>query len=237
MSHELFILTLTAASVGLVHTVLGPDHYIPFIAMAKAGNWSKVKTVWITTLCGIGHVFSSVVLGLLGIAFGVLVSHLQFIESVRGEIAGWLLMSFGFIYMIWGIRRAIRNKPHTHIHLHPGGVIHEHKHTHTENHIHVHQAEKKPNLTPWILFTIFVFGPCEPLIPILMYPAATKSTFGLIIVTVVFAIVTIGAMLTIVMIALKGINLIPMNKLERFTHALAGGLIFFSGIAVTVLGL
>ena len=237
MSDDLLILTLTAASIGFVHTILGPDHYIPFIAMAKAGKWSKFKTTWITALCGVGHVLSSVVLGLIGIALGVMVSNLQAIESFRGEIAGWLLLSFGFIYMIWGIRRAYRNKPHTHLHLHSDGTAHEHKHAHFESHVHVHQDSKKPNMTPWILFTIFVFGPCEPLIPILMYPAATKSTFGLILVTTVFAIVTISAMLTIVLIALKGINLIPMNSLERYTHALAGGLIFFSGIAITFLGL
>ena len=237
MSDDLLILTLTAASIGFVHTILGPDHYIPFIAMAKAGKWSKFKTTWITALCGVGHVLSSVVLGLIGIALGVMVSNLQAIESFRGEIAGWLLLSFGFIYMIWGIRRAYRNKPHTHLHLHSDGTAHEHKHAHFESHVHVHQDSKKPNMTPWILFTIFVFGPCEPLIPILMYPAATKSTFGLILVTTVFAIVTISAMLTIVLIALKGINLITMNSLERYTHALAGGLIFFSGIAITFLGL
>lgn len=60
MSQELTILTITAASIGLFHTLLGPDHYLPFIVMAKAGKWSLFKTAWVTFLCGIGHVGSSI---------------------------------------------------------------------------------------------------------------------------------------------------------------------------------
>jgi nickel/cobalt transporter (NicO) family protein len=205
--------------------------------MAKAGKWSTTRTTWVTIACGIGHVLSSVVLGLIGIALGIVVSNLEFIESTRGEIAGWLLLSFGFVYLIWGIRRAYKNKPHTHIHLHSDGTKHEHVHTHTNEHTHVHETEKKPNLTPWVLFTIFIFGPCEPLIPILMYPAATESTFGLVVVTIVFSLVTIGTMLAVVLAVLRGIEFLPMKKMERYTHAIAGGFVFFSGVAIIFLGL
>jgi nickel/cobalt exporter len=76
MNSELEILLITAASIGFFHTIVGPDHYLPFIVMAKSGNWSKTKTVWVTTLCGVGHVLSSVVLGLAGVAFGIAVSKL-----------------------------------------------------------------------------------------------------------------------------------------------------------------
>jgi len=36
MSHDLAILTITAASLGLVHTLLGPDHYLPFVVLPFA---------------------------------------------------------------------------------------------------------------------------------------------------------------------------------------------------------
>lgn len=36
MTQELGILLITAVSIGFFHTLLGPDHYVPFIAMAKA---------------------------------------------------------------------------------------------------------------------------------------------------------------------------------------------------------
>ena len=238
MSQELLILTITAASLGFIHTVLGPDHYIPFIAMAKSGNWSTVKTTWITIVCGIGHVLSSVLIGAIGIALGVAVGKLEVIESTRGEIAGWLLMSFGLIYLIWGLKKAYLNKPHTHYHAHSDGDVHVHKHVHLDEHAHAHEKENKSkSLTPWILFTIFVFGPCEVLIPLLMYPAVTESTFGLVVVTGVFGIITIATMLTIVLVSLYGIKFIGMGKLEKFTHAIAGATILFCGVAIKFLGL
>lgn len=237
MSKELLLLTLTAASLGFFHTLFGPDHYLPFIVMAKARNWSMVKTSWITFLCGAGHILSSVFLGMSGIALGIAVNNLVAVESFRGEIAAWMLSGFGLMYMIWGIRKAIRNKPHTHFHLHLKGEEHSHQHTHHEEHLHVHQKEGVKSLTPWILFTIFVFGPCEPLIPILMYPAATESIWSVVWIASVFGLVTIGSMLTIVLVSSFGIQLLPMKGLERYTHAIAGATILLCGISIQVFSL
>ncbi len=235
MNHELEILLITAASIGFFHTLLGPDHYLPFIVMAKSGNWSKSKTIWVTTLCGAGHVLSSVVLGLAGIAFGIAVSKLEFIEGVRGDIAAWLLIAFGFLYFIWGVKKAYINKPHRHVHYNTDGKLEIHEHNHEGEHFHEHEVKK--SMTPWILFTIFIFGPCEPLIPLLMYPAAIHSNIGMISVTTVFGIVTISTMLSVVLISIWGINFLPLRKLERYSHAMAGAAICLSGIAITFLGL
>lgn len=237
MNENLFLLTLTAASLGFVHTILGPDHYIPFITLAKASKWSFSKTVVITTLCGVGHVLSSVVIGLIGIAFGLALKSVEYVESIRGEIAGWLLIAFGLLYLLWGIKKAFKYKPHTHFHIHQNNVIHAHEHTHTHEHTHVHQEEDNKKITPWVLFIIFIFGPCESLIPILMYPAATASTLSLILVTVVFGLTTIATMLTIVLLSLYGLKIISFPSVERYSHALAGFLIFACGFAVIFLGL
>ena len=213
MFNEISILTFTAASLGFIHTILGPDHYIPFIVMAKARDWSIKKTTLVTTACGIGHVLGSIIIGFIGIGFGIAIDKLEVIESVRGEIAGWLLIAFGLVYMIWGLRQAYKKKSHTHIHLHSNGTIHSHEHIHNIEHAHPHNAEKK-SLTPWVLFTIFVLGPCEVLIPILMYPAATRNTYALILATSVFGVITIITMLTIVLTSVYGIKLLPFKKLE-----------------------
>jgi len=228
MLQEITVLALTAASLGFVHTILSPDHYIPFIAMASAGKWSTIKTTLITITCGAGHVLNSVLLGAMGIAVG----KLEFIESARGEIAAWLLMGFGLRYLLWGLKKAYRNKPHAHYHAHSDGTIH----VHHSNHTHVHEeGNNGKSLTPWILFAIFIFGPCEVLIPMLMYPAATESTIGMIVIVTVFAITTISTMLTIVLVTLYRIRFVRFGKLERYTHALAGAVILLSGAAIAVL--
>ncbi len=82
-----------------------------------------------------------------------------------------------------------------------------------------------------------MLGPCEPLIPILMYPAATSSFWGLVLVAGIFAVVTIGTMLMMVYLAQRGIRLIPMQRIERYTHVIAGVAILGSGLAICFLGL
>lgn len=235
MNDGLLILVLSAASLGFIHTILGPDHYIPFIAMSRASGWSVKKTMLITFLCGIGHVLSSVVIGLVGIAFGIALSTVEFIESARGDVAGWLLTAFGLLYTVWGIRRIYRQKPHTHFHVHDGGEVHSHKHNHVNSHTHVHESKNK--LTPWVLFTIFIFGPCEVLIPLLMYPAATHSASGVIIVASVFGAATIGTMMALTWAAVSGLKFVKAGFLEKYTHAIAGTVILLCGISIQFLGL
>ncbi len=237
ISSQILVIAGTAATLGFVHTVLGPDHYLPFIVISRARHWTLAKTLLISFLCGLGHVLSSVVLGLVGIALGVAVFRLESIESFRGGTAAWLLIGFGFAYFIWGLHRAIKNRPHKHLHLHAEGEEHEHLHSHESGHAHVHDQEKKTSLTPWILFTIFVFGPCEPLIPLVMYPAAKHNIPGVILVASVFSLVTILTMLTIIAISSWGISFVRFGRLERYVHALAGAMIFLSGISVQFLGL
>ena len=57
---EMYVLIMSAASLGVIHTLLGPDHYLPFIVLSKARNWSRPRTLWITFISGVGHVSGSV---------------------------------------------------------------------------------------------------------------------------------------------------------------------------------
>ncbi|MCK4659417.1 MAG: hypothetical protein KAV82_07835 [Phycisphaerae bacterium] len=223
----------TAVLLGFFHTLFGPDHYLPFVAMSRIGRWSLPKTVVITLVCGVGHVGSSVVLGLLGIALGTALIQLEWFEGLRGNLAGWLLLGFGLAYTIWGVRRAIRNQPHTHAHVHEGGLAHTHPHGHVADHAHVHTAEEKAaSMTPWILFTIFVFGPCEPLIPLLMYPAAKLSLWGVALVALVFAVTTLATMTTIVVVVCLGLTKASFARLERYGHVVAGLVVTACGAAI-----
>ena len=237
MENGLMPLYITAATIGFIHTLFGPDHYVPFIVIAKAKNWGASKTLILTILCGIGHIMSSVIIGLAGVIFGINVMKLKAFESFRGNIAGWLLIIFGFTYLVWGIHRAVKNKPHEHIHAHVDSKEHLHAHSHNQEHAHLHMEKGKVNITPWILFTIFVFGPCEPLIPLIMYPASKNSSIGVMLVAAIFGIITIFTMLTVVMASYFGLKLVNFGRMERYSHACAGASIFLCGVAVQFLGL
>lgn len=231
------VLLATAAGLGVVHTLLGPDHYLPFVAMARAGGWSRARTLGVTLGCGLGHVLGSVVLGAVGIALGIGVARLEAIESARAAIAAWLLVGFGLAYAAWGLWRALRKVPHSHLHIHPGpdGVrLHSHAHTHTGPHAHPHGNPSR--MTPWVLFTIFVFGPCEPLIPLLLYPAAQASWSGVALVTLVFGVATLATMAGVVGVLHAGVARFRFGALERYVHALAGLTIAACGLTIKFLG-
>lgn len=233
--NEAAVLCWSAAAIGTVHTLLGPDHYVPFVAMSRAGAWSQRKTVVVTALCGVGHVLGSVALGLIGIVAGTALFRMERIESVREEIAAWMLMGFGLLYFAWATVRAFRNRPHTHWHVH-GGRVHCHEHRHDIEHLHVHAAmdgkAERASLTPWVLFTIFLFGPCEPLIPLLMYPAAAGSFWMLVLITLVFACATIATMTAIVWAATCSRVSWRPRILNRLGGPIAGLLILGCGAAM-----
>lgn len=220
----------TAAMVGLVHTLAGPDHYLPFVAMSRSGNWSLRKSLTVTACCGAGHVASSIALGFAGLLLGTAVSGLATVEEFRGNVAGWLLFGFGLAYMLWGLWLVLRNR--THEHGHADATVHSHPHIHDHGHAHVHAPDGARAVTPWVLFLIFVLGPCEPLIPLLMYPAASSGLASSVLVAAVFAAATIGTMLVVVTLGCVGVGHVSSRRLARYSHAICGTAIAACGAAV-----
>ena len=258
MAPDLALLLLTAASIGVMHTLLGPDHYLPFVALSKARAWSDTRTATITAACGFGHVLSSILIGTVGIAAGAAVERLVHLEAWRGDIAAWLLFGFGLAYLAWGVKRALRGEMHSHPHVHADGTRHEHSHDHRlAPHVHPHVAAAASGgeltftpvgreagrgvalATPWTLFIIFVFGPCEPLIPVLMYPAAQSHWLAVAAVCVTFGLATIATMLAAVFGVRRGLDALGTRAqgLERWSHALAGATLSACAAAILFLGL
>lgn len=246
MTGEMMTLLGLVASVAFIHALLGPDHFLPFVALSRSRDWSLAKTAAVTAACGVGHAFGSVVLGLIGVAAGTALSGLQVIEGVRGDLAAWALVAFGILYGVWGLRRAVRGQHHSHLHIHADGTAHDHDHSHAQGHVHVHDAgagnssdnaQGLASIAPWTIFIIFLLGPCEPLIPLMMLPAASANWMGLALVTGTFTLVTVLTMITVVLALVWGVRGIPLRGFERYGHALAGGTMALGGLAVLGLGL
>lgn len=206
------LLLAGTAGAAVVHTLAGPDHYLPFVVLGRARHWSALRTIGWTTLCGLGHVGSSVLIAGLGAALGYGLEQVEAIESRRGDVAAWGMILFGLAYLLWGVWHS--HRPHEHGSLAAGA-----------------------RLTPWVLFTIFVLGPCEPMIPLVMYPAAAGSWTQVFAVVVAFSALTIAAMLAAVLLARRGLALLPLPRLARHAHTLAGTTILASGCAIQFLGL
>jgi hypothetical protein len=209
LTPEMTVLLASAASIAFLHTLAGPDHYLPFVSMGLARGWSWRKVLGVTLACGGGHVAGSVLLGLLGIYARAELEGLVRIESWRGDLAAWLLLTVGLLYLAWGIRHAGRHVSHHHSHSRP----------------------------QWALFVVFVLGPCEPLIPVLMYPAAQASVTGVLLVTAVFGLVTLVTMSLAVLLTFFGLKGLRLPRVERYGHALAGATISACGASILAFGL
>src|SRR3989338_4036279 len=96
------VLLISAISVAFFHS-LAPDHWLPFVALAKGSRWSMRRLGLVTTLAGIGHVASSLLLGLIGLWAGWALHRAQGIEAWRGGAVIWVLTGFCLAYAGWGL--------------------------------------------------------------------------------------------------------------------------------------
>jgi len=227
-----------AAALGCIHTVLGPDHYVPFVMMARAERWSAWRTGVVTLLCGIGHVGSSVVIG-IGLAVAGTAwtawqgSSWYGVQDGRGQFAAWMLIIAGSLLFVWGLVRAARAKRHTHPHLHGNGTVHAHEHAHHQDHVHVHaQESEQRSITPWLLFVIFIFGPCESLVPLMLAGWAASGLIGAALIAAAFSVATVVTIMGTVSVLLLGVNRIPLGRLERYSLAMAGSALVLCGVAI-----
>jgi sulfite exporter TauE/SafE len=232
MSPELNILVITAISISFVHTLTGPDHYLPFIALAKARGWSVRRTVFWTVVCGSGHVWSSVLLGLGGAAIGWSLSKVTWLEEVRGGLAGWTMLLLGLAYSTWGFVRARQNLRHKHFDVEGDGVpvVFEHRHGEAV------APKDRHKVTPWVLFLIFLLGPCEPMIPLLYVPAAANSTSAMLVLVAVYTFFTLVTMVAMVLLGIYGVAFLQPQKLERYMHLLGGVMILICGAGMVFIG-
>lgn len=220
----LFALMITAAAVGALHS-LGPDHWLPFAALARAKRWTPLRTARLAVVCGAGHVTISALLGILAVLIGR-----ETVEAVGTSLhdsAPLLLIAFGLAYMTLALWRISRRKILHHVE-HLEGVPHDHG----QGHHHQHER----GLTEWGLFVLFCCDPCIALIPMIV--AASTGGWGAIgAVVIVYEIATIAAIVVLVQLAHAGARKVRFPWLDRYGDAVAGALILLLGAVVTVLGI
>ncbi len=230
MTSELLTLMLSTIAISFLHTATGPDHYLPFIVLSRAQKWSITKTIIITIACGFGHILSSVSIGLIGVVLGWQFSKLSWFEGHRGNIAAWCLLGFGVAYLLYGLWKANKNKPHKHFDV-MGEDVYVYEHCHGD----IVAPKSRVKVTPLVLFAIFVMGPTEPLLPLLFYSGTQRSYLEVLVLITVFALCTVLTMLTMVLLGIYGYSFYDTEKLERYVHAIGGLVITICGTGMLFL--
>ena len=97
-SSSLTVIFGFAATAGVVHTLAGPDHYLPLVAIARERRWSAVKASLVTLIFGLAHCLASVAL-----VFGLAVTAGAL--DVLASTAAWLMVGVGCCMVILAMRR------------------------------------------------------------------------------------------------------------------------------------
>ena len=86
------------------------------------------------------------------------------------------------------------------------------------------------------MFIIFLLGPCEPMIPLLFFPAAKHSGFDMLLLILVYTACTLLVMVAMVTLGYYGLSILKTEKLEKYMHALGGLTLLVCGVGIVFMG-
>jgi hypothetical protein len=133
-----FLLVVTVAVIGVLHTAV-PDHWVPITLVARQRAWSMQETALAAAQAGIGHVVTTLIIGLavwfagveFAARFGNVVDTIASIALVL--FGGWVALS------AWRDLQSRSGRGHSH-----GGLFHhDHDDHDSHNHQHGHEAPHK----------------------------------------------------------------------------------------------
>jgi nickel/cobalt transporter (NicO) family protein len=224
---------LASLLLSVIHASI-PNHLLPLIAIGKSEKWTHSEIMLGTAITGFAHTLSTVIIGIIVGVVGYKLSVSYGIIS--GVIAPAILIVLGIIYIILDLK----GKKHTHAHFtldkshHHNDLDHEHYHDHSHSHVLslAPQANKK---TKWAVLSTLSLGmfltPCIE-IEAYYFQASTIGWVGIWIVSAVYTIVTVGTMMLLVYLGMKGVKNIRSHFLEAHEKRISGIVLIAVGLVV-----
>lgn len=229
-------LLAAAAGVGFGHAIL-PDHWVPLAVVGRKRRYPLAKVARLSGIAGVAHVLVSIVLGGVIIAVG-----LQFrstVQSAQDTIIGCVLILTGLGFA------ALELTGHGHDHGHAQAHAHEHLHTHADRrHEHPHliaapQADEgvaaDESRLHGLASVMLPFGaaasPDLTILPVFL-AATTAGVSAAIGSLVIFAVVTIGTIVSLTLLACFGGYQIQGQWLERWGNVLTAFVLIAIGALV-----
>src|SRR5437764_234250 len=194
-------LLAAAAGVGFGHAVL-PDHWVPLAVVGRTQRYPLSKVARLSGLAGVAHVLVSIVLGAVIIAVG-----LQFrssVEHAQDAIIGSLLIATGVGFLV--LELSGHGHGHDHDHGDDGHAHHGHTHDHSHEHSHEDSHPARGRVAGLAAVMVPFGAAASPDLTILpVFLAATTAGAGAAVgALVVFALVTIGTIVTLTLLATAG---------------------------------
>lgn len=88
---------LTGSAIISVFHALIPSHWLPILAIGRKESWPPAQVLWVTFIAGLAHVLSTVLVGVLLAAFGIVMS--QKMTFFTAWVSPALLIALGVFYI------------------------------------------------------------------------------------------------------------------------------------------
>lgn len=186
-------------ALSIIHAMI-PNHWLPFVVIGKSERWSITQTIGGTAIAGFFHIISSIMVGIL-IGWAGYTLFLSY-EPIIRIIAPAVLMAIGVIFLYLDLKK---------------GQNHHH---------HLEELGEKKNNASYrsIVFSLSVamfFSPCVDL-EAYYFTAGTFGWNAIIIVSVIYLIVTVNAMMAMVYFGWKGLHKLNLHFLEHHEKLVSG---------------
>jgi hypothetical protein len=212
-------LIAAAAGVGFGHAIM-PDHWVPLAVVGRTRRYRLATVARLSGLAGVAHVLVSLILGALIVAIG-----LQFrssVESAQNTIVGCVLIATGVGFIVL----ELSGRGHGHSH----DLEHDRDHDHSHDHDHGRRLHGVAGI-------MVPFGaaasPDLTILPVFL--AATAAGAGTAVGSLIaFALVTVGTIVTLTLLATFGGYQVRGRWLDRWGNAItAAVLLVIGGLVLT----
>jgi ABC-type nickel/cobalt efflux system permease component RcnA len=236
-----YVAAAAAAVTVLIHTLI-PDHWLPFVLVARSQGWDLRKTFVTTLASAILHVTLSLGLGLLALFLG------EELMAGIGErletLAGSGLIFFGLVYTLFFVVGGGR-----HQHYFPGHGEHHPMEDYRDpgpgepasagadgpSRPHIlrrHLGDRPPG--PLALAVVVGLNPCVLAIP-LMFANVSHGFLAVFTVATTFALTSIAVLVTATLVGYQGMRRLNLDFLDRWGEPLSGLLIAGLGLVMVLL--
>ncbi|MEW6195819.1 MAG: hypothetical protein AB1521_11755 [Bacteroidota bacterium] len=202
---------ISSLLLSIVHALI-PSHWLPLLAISKVEKWSDRETIYVTTITGISHTISTVIIGIVVGLIGYKLSESYY--YVTHFVAPIILITLGVIYFLLEYRHSkIKSKHHHHHHIDVDGII---------------KKKSKRSIVISLSAAMF-FSPCLE-IEVYYFTASKLGWLGIGVVSAIYFFVTIIGMVLLVYFSSKGVQKLKWHFLEHHDKLI-------SGIILVVVGL
>jgi nickel/cobalt exporter len=202
-----------SCTTAIVHALI-PDHWLPFVLLARNQGWSRRRLTILVALAGLLHVSVSIILALVAIVVG----------RVLDFPAGWFLVIFGIAYgLLAHLRERRAHRAPAAAPGAPGDHVHAHGHLLER---WFHGALSGPGLV-----AVIGISPCALLVPVL-FAASSTGAVAMFAAALGFVACTLATMVGVALFAHHGMRRFDLPLFARYGDLASGALIAAIGLLV-----